>query len=371
MTADTPVSPWAGVWLAEDVETIRSGVEAGNWIDLSLGGVSAGLDALAFVSDPIGSLLQYGVAWLIEHVKPLSEALDWLAGAPGQIAGHAQTWRVAAASLGHGADELDRAARWDTSEWEGAAGDAYRDHARRQSGALTALSRAAGTMAAIVEAAGALIAGVRVMVRDAIAVVVSRLIDYALEELFSFGIATPLLIEQVSTLCASWAARIAHWLRGLLASLGRLRGMIAKLAESIEEIKKLLRHEPEETGLNRVRRRGAGDAQYFRLSAVRDVAAKYDIDISGLDISLGDIKRRGICGCTHPDGSIVLFPTGFRSEEDLARTLVHEKFHHDELADGRPFPENEPAADEWEDRAYAREDEWWENQPIRPEPRKK
>jgi hypothetical protein len=123
---DAPVDPWAGVWIAEDIEQIARGVENGSWIDVTLGAVSAGLDALAFVSDPIGGLLQYGVAWMIEHVKPLSQALDWLAGEPGQIAGHAQTWRNVASALRNEADELGRAVRWDISEWTGVAGDAYR-----------------------------------------------------------------------------------------------------------------------------------------------------------------------------------------------------------------------------------------------------
>jgi hypothetical protein len=367
---DAPVSPWAGIWPAEDIATIRSGVESGSWIDVSIGAVSAGLDALAFVADPVGSLLQYGVAWLIEHVRPLSEALDWLAGDPAQIAAHAQTWRNVAAALDDEAHELDRTVRWDVDEWRGTAADAYRDRARRQSGALVALSGAADTMAAIVEGAGALIAGVRVLVRDAIAVLVSRLIDYAIEEIFSFGIATPLVVGQVGTLCAAWAGRIGHWLRDLISSLGRLRGLTTRLTEAIDEIKKLLRHQPENPTLDRVQKRGAGPVQYFRLESVRSVAAKYDIDLTGLNISLGDKKIRGVCGRTNPDGTIVLFPHGFQSEEDLARTLVHERFHHDELAAGRSFPREEEF-EAWEDRAYAHEEEWWETQPIRPEPRTK
>jgi len=237
---NTPVDPWAGVWLAEDIETILAGVKSGSWIDTSIGAVSAGLDALAFVSDPIGSLLQYGVAWIIEHVKPLSEALDWLAGDPGQIAGHAQTWRNIAAALRDRADDLDRAARWDISEWIGSAADAYRTWNGQQRNAVGGLASAAETMAAITEGAGALIAGVRMMVRDAIAVLVSRLIDYAAEEIFSLGLATPLVAEQVSTLCAAWAARIGTWLRGLLSSLTRLRGVAGKIGEAIEALKKLL-----------------------------------------------------------------------------------------------------------------------------------
>jgi hypothetical protein len=72
--------------------------------------VSAGLDTLAFVPDPVGALLQSGVAWLIEHVKPLSQALDGLAGDPAQIRAYAQTWRNVAASL-RDADALARSAR--------------------------------------------------------------------------------------------------------------------------------------------------------------------------------------------------------------------------------------------------------------------
>jgi hypothetical protein len=39
-------------------------------------------------------------------VKPLSEALDWLAGDPAQIAAQAQTWRNVAGSLQDRADGL-------------------------------------------------------------------------------------------------------------------------------------------------------------------------------------------------------------------------------------------------------------------------
>jgi uncharacterized protein YukE len=237
----TRVDPRAGVWIAEDIESILAGVRGGSWIDTTLGAVSAGLDALALVSDPLGALLQYGVAWIIEHVKPLSEALDWLAGDPGEIAGHAQTWRTVAAALRDEAEQLGRAARWDTAEWTGAAAQAYRRWSEQQQSAVDGLANAAETLAAITEGAGVLVAGVRMMVRDAIAVLVSRLVSYAAEEVFSLGLATPLVIEQVSSLCAAWAARIARWLKALIGSLERLRGLAGKIGEAIEALKRLLR----------------------------------------------------------------------------------------------------------------------------------
>lgn len=238
--ADTPPSAWAGLWICEDIELIAQGVHNGSWIDGSLGVVSAGLDALAFVSDPVSALLQYGIAWLIEHVKPLSEALDWLAGDPAQITAHAQTWRNVAASLRDEAAALSRAVRADVAEWGGTAGPAYRSWASEQQQAITGLARGADTVAAITEGAAALVAAVRLLVRDAVAACVSRLIVYAGELVLTAGLATPLVVEQVTTTVAAWAARIARLLRGLLASLRRLLPEIRRLGDLIEKLKQAL-----------------------------------------------------------------------------------------------------------------------------------
>ncbi|WP_433375313.1 WXG100 family type VII secretion target [Actinoplanes sp. CA-142083] len=236
--ADSP-RPWAGVWIAEDIEQIATGVKNGDWVSGGLGVAGAALDGLALVSDPVGALLQYGIAWLIEHVKPLSEALDWLAGDPAQIAAHAQTWRNAAAALTTDADALTRATRWDTVEWTGSAGDAYRGWASDREQSLRALSQAADTMAMMTEGAGVLIGTVRLMVRDAVATVVSRLIAYAGELLASLGAAGPWVVEQVTTLCASWGAKIARWLRDLIASIRNLLTRGDWLGKAIEELKRL------------------------------------------------------------------------------------------------------------------------------------
>jgi uncharacterized protein YukE len=141
---DGPKDIWAGVWIVEDIQLIEQGIKNGSWIDGTLGVVGAGLDALALVSDPAGALLQYGIAWLIEHVKPLSDALDWLAGDPGQIAGHAQTWRNIASSLKATTDDLGIEAGRSTQDWLGAAGDAYRTWANEQRQAIAGIAKAAG-----------------------------------------------------------------------------------------------------------------------------------------------------------------------------------------------------------------------------------
>ncbi|MEV0810463.1 DUF6883 domain-containing protein [Micromonospora sp. NPDC050200] len=247
-TADRESSPWAGVWIAEDIQLIGEGVRQGSWIDSSLGVVGFSLDGLALVSDPVGSLLQYGISWIIEHVRPLTEALDWLAGDPAEIAANARTWRNVATSLRDEAEGLGRAVRLDAGDWGGGAGPAYRSWAGEQQQAVGALGAAAETMALVTEGTGFLVAAVRLMVRDAIATCVSRLIVYAAEEVASLGFATPLVLEQVSTTVAAWAAKIATWLRGLLNSLRRLIPEMRRLSELIDKLKQLL---------NRLRREGS------------------------------------------------------------------------------------------------------------------
>ncbi len=177
---------WSGVYLAEDIQLLHQGVKSGSWVDMSLGGTGAALDTLGLITDPLGTLASWGVAWLLDHVKPLSEALDKLAGDPAQITANAQTWRNVASQLSFAAGDYRNAVDREVSSWSGTAATAYRAHADNRGSGIKALSQAAETMASIVEGAGMLVALVRTLVRDAIAELVSvlavRLWEWLAEE---------------------------------------------------------------------------------------------------------------------------------------------------------------------------------------------
>lgn len=53
---------FSGIYLAEDVDALMSAFSSGSWIDPAIGGIAAGLDALAFVTDPLGQLVAWGSA---------------------------------------------------------------------------------------------------------------------------------------------------------------------------------------------------------------------------------------------------------------------------------------------------------------------
>ena len=146
-----------GIGLVESAVGLYNGVESGSWVEGGLGAAGAGLETLGLVLDPVGTLVSYGVAWLMEHVQPLSDALDWLAGDPDTIASYAATWRNVATAVQQAGADFGTAVNQGTAGWQGQAADAYRAHTSGQIEQLTAAGTGAQTVGSIVEGAGVLV----------------------------------------------------------------------------------------------------------------------------------------------------------------------------------------------------------------------
>jgi hypothetical protein len=236
---------YSGVFIAEDIDNLLASYSSGGWIDTAIGGFAVSMDALAFVTDPLGQLVAWGVGWLIEHVKPLSDALDELAGDPDQIAAYAQTWRNVTTAVTDARVTLDSALARQVADWAGPASEAYRRQSGEHGAVLDALARATTAMAEITTGAGLLVAMVRGLVRDLIAEFVSvlavRLWEWLAEAGVTLGLATPWVAAQVTALASKWVARITRLLYGLISSLRRLSPILGRLGELIADLKALLR----------------------------------------------------------------------------------------------------------------------------------
>jgi hypothetical protein len=97
---------------------------------------------------------------------------------------------------------------------------------------------------------------------------------------------------------------------------------------------------------------------------VQAVAAKYGIDLKGVRLKIDKVRGglgpgKELFGMTGPDGKVTLTRDAFMSEEELARTLAHERFHVDEVRSGLPYPLDDIAREAWEQRAKAFEAQWW------------
>ncbi|GIF26120.1 hypothetical protein BJ973_003390 [Actinoplanes tereljensis] len=229
-----------GLGLVDDAADIANGIRSNSWVDGTLGGVGGSLDMLSLAVDPIGTLVSWGVSWLMEHVKPLKDALDWLAGNADEVAAHAATWSNVAAFTDQARQEYADRLTAEASGWFGASGDAYREHAAAHLHVLDGLSTAAQGISYAVEGAGLLVALVRGIVRDLIAefigTLAARLPQWLAEEGLTLGLATPVVVAQVATLVAKWVNRIQHFVRGLLNSLRRLHPMLDDLAGVFEKL---------------------------------------------------------------------------------------------------------------------------------------
>ena len=231
---------YSGIGVAEAAADIKSGIESGNWIDVGIGFTGVGLEALSIVIDPLGSLASAGLSWLIEHVKPLSDALDWLAGNADLVASHAATWKNVAKAVANVRDDYVRDVANDTGGWQGQAGDAYRAAAAGNAEVLGGASAAADGFGSAVEMAGIVVAVVREVVRDLIADLVGRLISWAAEVVFTLGLATPLVVAQASAAVERWAVKIADILKKLARTMGDLLPLLRRLGDVFAQVRKVL-----------------------------------------------------------------------------------------------------------------------------------
>ncbi len=88
------------------------------------------------------------------------------------------------------------------------------------------------------------------------------------------------------------------------------------------------------------------------------------IDVSDLNIKI-DNARLSPVGITGRDQTITLTRGAFANEEQLARTLAHERYHVlDQLRVGMPYPTSPAAAGPYEDAATAFENSWWSRHPL-------
>ncbi|WP_052720703.1 hypothetical protein [Actinoplanes rectilineatus] len=227
-----------GLGLVEDAQQITAGIRDQSWVDVTLGTVGASLDTLSLAVDPLGTLGAWGVAWLLEHVRPLQEALDWLAGDSAAVAAQAAVWANVSAAVEETRRQYADRLTTDTADWHGASADAYRAHATENLSVLAGISVAAGGISSAVEGAGLIVGLVRGLVRDLIAQFIAtlaiRLPQWAAVEGISLGTATPLIASQVATLVSTWAKKIQRHIRALLASLRNLTNKINGLEKILD-----------------------------------------------------------------------------------------------------------------------------------------
>ncbi|WP_436492904.1 WXG100 family type VII secretion target [Actinokineospora sp. HUAS TT18] len=231
-----------GIGIAESAVDIYNGVQNGSWVEGGIGALGGGLEVLSLVLDPLGTLGQYAVSWVIEHVAPLRDALNWLAGDADQIAAYSQTWKNVSQAVAGVAADYQTEITNGTAGWSGPAADAYRTNASQQGEHITAAGTGADTIGTVVEVVGVLVGVVRGIVRDLVAECIStlliRLPQWLAELGLTLGLATPHVVASVAALVSKWVGRVTDIIAKLTRSLEKLRPLMNKLGEIWEAVKR-------------------------------------------------------------------------------------------------------------------------------------
>ncbi|HUR52557.1 MAG TPA: DUF6531 domain-containing protein, partial [Gemmataceae bacterium] len=233
---------YSGISLLESANDLKSAIESGDWASVALGAVGTALDALSMAMDPFGAILAAGVGWLMEHVGPLREALDGLAGDADEIAAQAETWKNVAVELGGIGEDLAGMVAADTVSWTGNAADVYRQRASDTVTLLSTAQRGCEGASSGVKTAGEVVAAVRALVRDIIAELVGHMISWALQVLFTLGIGLTWVVPQVVTAVAKTASKIADLTKRLVKALQALVPLLKRAGALFSDAAKALRN---------------------------------------------------------------------------------------------------------------------------------
>ncbi|GEL18396.1 PPE domain-containing protein [Pseudonocardia asaccharolytica] len=240
---DAEPANWEGAGVFSSVADLTAGLTGGDAQLAAFSAAGAGLDALGLVMNPLGSLLEAGIGWLIEHVAFLHEPLDALAGDPTQIRAQARTWHNVAGELrsvvGRYRDEAGA-----LPGWEGAAADAYRAAARCYTTALRNMGAQADELAVLILGTGELVGTVRALVRDVVASFVADLIMVGIGAVVAavasagttLAAAVAWAVNRACQVAAMIADRIGSLLddlTGLAGSLGRTCGRLDDVSDAV------------------------------------------------------------------------------------------------------------------------------------------
>ncbi|MFC3451005.1 hypothetical protein [Amycolatopsis speibonae] len=229
----------AGIGVAESAMDAFNGISNGDWIGGGLGVLSLAGEIASTAIDPFGYLMSSVASFLMEHMQPLKDMLDAVAGDPPVIQSYSETWGNVAKKLEDTQVEFSNAVKNGTTGWSGDAADQYRKQAAEQAEAISGAATVAGAISTVVMIFGEIVSFVREFIRQLIADAVGKLISWVMETVFSLGFGTPVVVAQAVTAIAEWAARIADKLKELCDAMRRVSPLLGKLADVFEKIIKI------------------------------------------------------------------------------------------------------------------------------------
>ncbi|MFC2779235.1 hypothetical protein [Actinomyces sp.] len=225
---------WSGSRLLEDGADLKEAFESKSWVAGGLATAATAADAAAAAIDPLGEALSAGVGWVIEHLSPLKDWLNELAGDSDAVTAAASTWTNIATKPSSCATDLDTVSRLAGQE-----SLAVATFKTLQAGSASHLRMTGGVAGAIsggLTVASVIVRIVHDMVRDAISDVIGKLLSKASITVLTAGLAAPWAVSSVATDVSSWATRLAKEVTDVVTSAKNLKGLLSKANRLLDDV---------------------------------------------------------------------------------------------------------------------------------------
>ena len=222
-------SGFEGLGIIEDGHALVEAIQGGSWAGTALGVAFTGLDVASAVSDPIGTLISMGLGWALEWVWPFNELFNALAGDAAQVEANAQTWENVAVALGAAGAQLEEGTTTCLSDMAGDTVEAIRTSAGGVAEHVRAASQWAQAMADGLRMASGIVQVVHDVVRQAISDLIGTICSVAIEEACTLGLATALVIEQITTRVAALSTHVFEAIGHLKTAFSSFHGLLSEL----------------------------------------------------------------------------------------------------------------------------------------------
>lgn len=225
-----------GTGLTEDIFSLSSSLEGGDWVEAGLHSISVGLGAAGSFVDPVGALVAAGAGWAMEHLEPMRTWLDELAGDPPAVMADSARLSDASSQVTTVAEYLRWGADSHLGRLEGQAVEAckrFTQDTTRETDQFAMLLQAG---AAAMRLASGVVDAVRGLVRDVLAEVVGIVTSSAVTVAFTAGTGTPIIAARMGYRIERLVRMSRDTMEAMARSFEALRVLLARGEVALEAL---------------------------------------------------------------------------------------------------------------------------------------
>jgi len=239
---------WSGSRLIEDGFDLKEAFESKSWVSGGLAVAATAADTAAAVMDPLGEALSTGIGWIIEHLSPLKDWLNELAGDSDAVAAAASTWTNIGTKLNSCATSLDTVCSSRLAGQESLAVATFKTLQAGSASHLRMTGEVAGAISGGLTLASMIVRMVHDMVRDAIADVIGKLTSKAAIMAVSLGTAAPWAVSSVAADVSSWVTRLSKEVADVVLSSKNLKNLLYTARALFDDVATSFAHIPSKIG---------------------------------------------------------------------------------------------------------------------------